>query len=70
MDDQGWGIGCALGLSARDAADSQLVWVLPRRKPLCTITSADLIGVDLNGTIVHKGCGRECEFMFRRPEVN
>lgn len=63
MDDQGWGIGCAVGLSARDASDSGLVWFLPRRKPLCTIVSADLIGVDLNGKVVH-ATDRECGLLL------
>ncbi|GMK54285.1 hypothetical protein CspeluHIS016_0108710 [Cutaneotrichosporon spelunceum] len=50
--EQGWGIGCAGGLSARDAVNSDLVWVLPRGKPLCAIGSADLVGVNLDGHIV------------------
>lgn len=52
FDDQGWGIGCAGGLSARDAVNPQLVWVLPCRKPLRSIVSADLVGVNLEGHIV------------------
>ncbi|BEI80057.1 hypothetical protein CcaverHIS002_0105860 [Cutaneotrichosporon cavernicola] len=52
FDDQGWGIGCAGGLSARDAINPDLIWVLPRRKPLCAIVSADLVGVNLQGRIV------------------
>lgn len=62
FDDQGWGIGCAGGLSARDAVDPEVVWVLPRRKPLCSIVSADLIGVHLDGKIVVPSeTLRECE---------
>ncbi|RSH76714.1 uncharacterized protein EHS24_005290 [Apiotrichum porosum] len=51
MDERGWGVGYSVGLSARDALDTNLVWVVPRGKPLCTIVSADLIGVDLKGEI-------------------
>jgi len=52
MNDRGWGVGYAVGLSARDALNKNLVWVIPRGKPLCTIVSADLIGVDLEGKVV------------------
>lgn len=63
FDDQGWGIGCAGGLSARDAVDPELVWVLPRRKPLCSMVSTDLIGVNLEGNIVVPSeTLRECEY--------
>lgn len=62
MDDQGWGIGYGIGLSARDALDTNLVWVIPRGKPLKTMVSADLIGIDLKGEVVHASKdGRECE---------
>lgn len=62
FDDQGWGIGCAAGLSARDAVNPELVWVLPRRKPLCSIVSADLVGIGLDGKIrVPSETLRECE---------
>lgn len=61
MHDEGWGIGCAVGVTARDALDPTLVWVLPRGKPLSTIVSADLIGVDLCGKVVVPNPeGREC----------
>lgn len=62
MDEQGWGVGYGIGLSARDALDSNLIWVLPRGKPLRTIVSADLIGVNLAGeAVIPSKDGREGE---------
>lgn len=71
FDDQGWGIGCAAGLSARDAVNPDLVWFLPRRKPLCSIVSADLVGVNLEGRIVVPSeTLRECEFALPSIEIS
>jgi ribulose-5-phosphate 4-epimerase/fuculose-1-phosphate aldolase len=58
MEAQGWGIGCAVGLSARDALDKNTVWVLPKGKPLIAMTSADLVAVSLDGEVVGEG---KCE---------
>lgn len=63
LDAQGWGVGYGIGISARDALEHDLVWVLPRGKPLNTIVSADLIGVNLKGEIVHPSKdGRESAY--------
>jgi len=58
MDSQGWGVGCAVGLSARDALDKEKVWVLPKGKPLIAMTSADLVAVNLSGEVIGEG---KCE---------
>ncbi|KAL1405559.1 hypothetical protein Q8F55_009198 [Vanrija albida] len=52
FSDAGWGVGHAIGLSARDAADPSVVWFVPRGRALNAVRSADLIGVDLAGNVV------------------
>lgn len=62
MDGEGWGVGCSLGLSCRDPNEADLIWVIPRGKPPRAMGSKDLIGVRLDGSIVHPVEGREREY--------